>query len=402
MKKLLLTGVLIILALQGVACAAVKLGIDNIDGHRQIFAGKRVGLITNPTGVNSAMQSTINVMLQSGINLVALYGPEHGVRGNVAAGEYVDGGRDSDTGLTIYSLYGKTRKPTPEMLKGIDILVFDIQDIGARDYTFIYTMAYAMQAAAENNKEFVVLDRPNPIGGAKVEGQLVKPGNESFIGMYPIAFRHGMTIGELARYFNKEFNINCALTVVPMSGWSRAMLWTDTGLQWIMTSPNIPTFDAALAYSITTFVGCGNISIGVGTTKPFQYVGAEWLNSYQFAQALNDRHMPGLYFRPLTFSLYWTKAAGNLYKGVEIHVTDAHAVETVHAGIAIIDTLRQLGKGKYKFNETPFTSKGKPEVDTVTGDGVLRSFNWQYDTLMADWDSEAAAFKEKATPYYLY
>lgn len=403
MKKLIVLVLVTVFAATSICLAAnIKLGVDNVDDYIQLFAGKRVGLITNPTGVNSELQSTINVLLAKKIDLVALYGPEHGVRGNVAAGEYVDGGTDTVTGLTVYSLYGKTRKPTAAMLKNIDVLAFDIQDIGARDYTYIYTMAYAMQAAAENDKEFVVFDRPNPLGGVKVEGQLIKPGNESFIGMYPIAFRHGMTIGELARYFNKEFGINCKLTVIPMTGWKREMLWPDTGLQWVITSPNIPTFDSALAYGVTTFVGCGNVSIGVGTTRPFEFVASEWLNADQLADALNARNIPGLYFRPAYFTPFWTAKAGKMMNGVELHVLDIHKLETVHAGIAIIDTLRKVSNKKYDFDRSPFTSKGKPEVDTVTGDDTLRSWNWQYDTLMQQWQTEADAFAAKAKVYYLY
>ncbi|MEI6285948.1 MAG: DUF1343 domain-containing protein [Bacillota bacterium] len=404
MKKVALVCLLVLFGLYSICGAAAKinLGIDNVNTYKNLFAGKRVGLITNPTGVNGNLESTINVLMAADVNLVALYGPEHGVRGNVAAGEYVDGGTDSATGLPIYSLYGKTRKPTPAMLKNIDVLAIDIQDIGARDYTYIYTMAYAMQAAAENNIEFVVFDRPNPLGGVKVEGQLIKPGNESFIGMYPIAFRHGMTIGELARYFNTEFVINCKLTVIPMTGWTRGMLWPDTGLQWVITSPNIPTFAAALAYGVTTFVGCGNVSIGVGTTRPFEFIASDWLNADKLADALNARNIKGVYFRPAYFTPFWTANSGKVMKGVEMHVLDIHTLETVHTGIAIIDTLRKLSNKKYDFDRSPFTSKGKPEVDTVSGDDTLRNWNWEYNSLMVNWQNEADAFAVKARKYYLY
>ncbi|MFA6074302.1 MAG: DUF1343 domain-containing protein [Negativicutes bacterium] len=403
MKKTIIIALVVMFLLTSITLAAsVKLGIDNVDEYSQIFFGKRVGLITNPTGVNGALQSTINVLMAKKINLVALYGPEHGVRGNVAAGEYVDGGIDAATGLPIYSLYGKTRKPTAAMLKSIDVLAIDIQDIGARDYTYIYTMAYAMQAAAENNIEFVVFDRPNPLGGVRVEGQLIKAGNESFIGMYPIAFRHGMTMGELARYFNDEFGIHCRLKVVPMTGWKREMLWPDTGLQWVITSPNIPTFDAALAYGVTTFVGCGNVSIGVGTTRPFEFIASDWLNADQLAAALNARNIRGVYFRPAYFTPFWTNNSGKVMRGVEMHVLDIHALNTVQTGIAIIDTLRKISNNKYDFDRSPFTSKGKPEVDTVTGDDTLRNWNWEYNSLMEQWQTEADSFAIKAQVYYLY
>ena len=241
----------------------VKLGIDNVDDYLYLFKDKRVGLITNQTGVNSQLESTIDVLRQKA-NMVALFSPEHGIRGAAAAGDKVASGVDGKTGIPVHSLYGATRKPTAEMLADIDVLCFDIQDVGARFYTYISTMAYAMESCREQNKLFVVFDRPNPIGGEAVEGPVLKQGLQSFIGLYPIPIRHGMTVGELARLFNEEFNINTDLAVVKMSGWQRRMYWEDTGLTWIMTSPNIPTPDTALVYPGTGLLGGTNISEGVG------------------------------------------------------------------------------------------------------------------------------------------
>ncbi|MBP2664954.1 MAG: hypothetical protein H6Q71_2902 [Firmicutes bacterium] len=282
----------------------VKLGIDNVDQHLSLFSGKRVGLITNATGMNSQFQSSIDV-LAAKTKLVALFSPEHGIRGAVPAGirgavpagDKVGSQKDSKTGLPVFSLYGATKKPTPEMLENLDVIAFDIQDVGARAYTYIYTMAYAMQAAKENGKTFVVFDRPNPIGGVEVEGGITKPGFESFIGMYPIPIRHGMTVGELAKLFNKEFGIGCDLTVIDMTNWHREMYFNDTGLPWVMTSPNIPTPDTALVYPGTGIFGGTNISEGVGTTRPFDFVGAPWLDAESLANQMNAMKLPGVIFR---------------------------------------------------------------------------------------------------------
>lgn len=227
-----------------------KLGVEMLlENHLDLLEGKNVGLITNPTGVTQDLKSIVDVLYNHpDINLVSLYGPEHGIRGSAQAGEGVDFYIDPITGLPVYSLYGDTKKPTPEMLEGVDVLLFDIQDVGTRFYTYIYTMALAMEAAAENNIEFVVLDRPNPIGGTKVEGPVLNPDYASFVGKYPIPIRHGMTVGELAKLFNNEYGIGADLTVVEMNGWERSMQYDDTPLEWVLPSPNMPTLDTATVY----------------------------------------------------------------------------------------------------------------------------------------------------------
>jgi uncharacterized protein YbbC (DUF1343 family) len=375
----------------------VRLGIDNIDKHLGLFAGKRIGLITNATGISSNYESTIDI-LKAKTNLVALYAPEHGIRGAVKAGDQIGYATDRKTGLPIYSLYGATKKPTPEMLADVDILVFDIQDVGARPYTYIYTMAYAMQAAKENGKTFVVLDRPNPVGGM-VEGGLVKPGFESFIGMYPIPLRHGMTVGELARYFNAEFGIGCDLAVVPLTGWKRAMVWADTGLPWVMTSPNIPTPDSALVYSGTGIFGGTNVSEGVGTTRPFELVGAAWLNAEELADRMNAMGLPGVYFRPAYFSPRFGGNTGKTLGGVQIHITDPHAYQAVRVGITLLYTIQELGGENFAFG---YGRSGTPYIDLTTGDASLRLGIYTLEDLLAAWAREAFEFKEKAKQYYLY
>lgn len=409
LKKIaLILAVALALPLFGTGCAGVppapaparetvRLGIDNIDQHLALFAGKRVGLITNATGINSKFESSVDV-LKAKTNLVALYAPEHGIRGSVKAGDNIGHASDARTGLPVHSLYGATKKPTAEMLAGIDVLAFDIQDIGARPYTYIYTMAYAMQAAKENGKTFVVLDRPNPVGGM-VEGGIVKPGFESFVGMYPIPIRHGMTVGELARYFNAEFGIGCDLQVVPLTGWTRDMHWDDTGLPWVMTSPNIPTPDAALVYSGTGLFGGTNVSEGVGTTRPFELVGAAWLNAEDLADKMNAKKLPGVHFRPTYFSPRFGGNTGKTLGGVQLHITDRKAYQSVRTAMTLMYTIMELGGDNFAFG---FSGKGTPYIDLTTGDNALRLGRYTLDQLLTEWDREAKAFQEKARLYYLY
>ncbi|CQR70986.1 hypothetical protein SOV_44960 [Sporomusa ovata DSM 2662] len=376
----------------------VKLGIDNVDQHLALFAGKRVGLITNATGMNSQYQSSIDV-LAAKTNLAALYSPEHGIRGAVPAGDKVGSLTDAKTGLPVYSLYGATKKPTPEMLQNIDVLAFDIQDVGARSYTYIYTMAYAMQAAKENGKTFVVFDRPNPIGGVAVEGGLVKSGFESFIGMYPIPVRHGMTVGELARLFNQEFGIGCDLAVVEMTGWNREMYFAETGLPWVMTSPNIPTPDTALTYPATGIFGGTNISEGVGTTRPFDFVGAPWLDAEKFAERMNAMKLPGVVFRPAYYMPRFGNFTGQTCGGVQLHVMDRKAFMPVRTGLSLLFTVEELSDGQFAFT---FSGKGAPMIDLITGDDGLRLGRYTLDELLVSWEQEAKEFKEMAKAYYIY
>jgi uncharacterized protein YbbC (DUF1343 family) len=380
-----------------VKAPVVRLGIDNIDQYLKIFAGKRVGLISNATGINSDYQSSIDV-LYAKTKLVALFSPEHGLRGAVKAGDDVNSQKDAKTGLPVFSLYGDTKKPKPEMLKGIDVLAFDIQDIGARSYTYIYTMAYAMQSAKENGKTFVVFDRPNPVGGVEVEGGLIKSGYESFIGMYPIPIRHGLTVGELARLFNKEFKINCDLVVVPMTGWKRDMYYSDTGLPWVMTSPNIPTPDTALTYPATGIFGGTSISEGVGTTRPFDFVGAPGMNAEAFADSMNALKLPGVVFRPAYFRPQFGQYVGKECGGVQLHITDRRAFRPVRTGVTLLYTIQETNPD-FSYN---LKGKGIPTIDLVTGDNSVRLGRYGLGELLAEWDKEAATFKMLAQKYYLY
>jgi uncharacterized protein YbbC (DUF1343 family) len=323
----------------------VRTGLDIIlQDMPEALRGKRVGLITNPTGVTPDLRSDADVLAaRHDIHLVALFGPEHGIRGSGGAGVAVAGAVDPATGLPVYSLYGVTRKPTPAMLRGLDALVFDIQDVGARFYTYVSTMALAMQAAAENNLLFVVLDRPDPLGGDLVEGPVLDPRWASFIGMYPIPVVHGMTVGELAQYINAEFRVNARLLVVKMEGWRRSMWFDQSGLPWVMTSPGIPHFNTALLYPALGPIGDTGLSVGVLTSKPFEFVGQTYVYPPRLRAALEAMHPGGVTFRDVYWSGEpWTDSGGPQYAGVEIRVTDRAAYRPVRLTLDIIQAFRDL------------------------------------------------------------
>lgn len=329
----------------------VKTGIDILLGkEKELLKGKKVGLITNPTGVNADLASSVD-LLNEEFELTALYGPEHGVRGDAQAGEYVDFYIDEKTGLPVYSLYGKTRKPTQEMLENVEALVFDIQDIGTRYYTYISTMAYAMEAAKEKGIPFIVLDRPNPIGGSSVEGPVLEPEFSSFVGLYPIPLRHGMTAGELAMLFNKEFGIDADLTVVKMKGWKRSMDFDDTGLPFILPSPNMPTVNSTFVYPATGLIEGTNLSEGRGTTKPFELIGAPFINSTELAEQLNNLSLPGVRFRAASFTPSFSKHSGTLSHGAEVFVTDRKKFKPTETGLHIIKTIHDRYPEDFKFSE---------------------------------------------------
>ncbi|WP_430742696.1 exo-beta-N-acetylmuramidase NamZ family protein [Bacillus atrophaeus] len=339
---------------QAVKKPKVQTGIDILlSDYKKQLKGKKIGLITNPTGVNSSLKSSVDVLIQDpDIQLTTLYGPEHGVRGDAQAGDEVASYIDEKTGLPVYSLYGKTKKPTPEMLKNVDVLVFDIQDVGTRFYTYIYTMAYAMEAAKENGIPFIVLDRPNPQGGQQVEGPVLEPGYSSFVGLYPIPLKHGMTIGELALLFNKEFKINADLTVVKMKRWKRKMNFEDTGLPFVLPSPNMPTIDSTFVYPATGLIEGTNVSEGRGTTKPFEFIGAPYMKSTQLEEKLNSLGLPGVTFRAASYIPNFSKHQGKLCHGVQIYVTDRKTFEAVKTGLSLIKTIHDLYPDDFVFLAT--------------------------------------------------
>ena len=386
------------------AFAQVKPGIEVLrEGEFACLKGKRVGLVTNPTGVDKQLISTVDILFDApDVQLVALYGPEHGVRGDIPAGEKVENQKDAKTGLPVYSLYGKTRKPTPEMLQNVDVLVYDIQDIGCRSYTFISTLGLLMQAAAEQNKEVVVLDRPNPLGGNKVEGSGVSEGYFSFVSQFDIPYIYGLTCGELAKYLNQE--IGCQLTVIPMQGWERSMKFEDTGLPWVPTSPQIPCTAAALLYPATGIIGeMGFLNIGVGYTLPFQVMAATWVNAVQLTDALNAKNLPGIAFRPIVFKPLFGSLKGQNVQGVQIFITDYDKARLSEIQFHVIDVMHQLYPAYTLFSAE--TEKRNGMFDKVCGTNYIRQQfgkNYQADDILSYWRNNEQEFKEKTAPFYLY
>ncbi len=382
-----------------------QLGVEVLlDDEKDLIDGKNVGLITNPTGVDKDLNSIVDILHEDpDVDLTALYGPEHGVRGSAQAGEYVEYYTDEQTGLPVYSLYGETRKPTPEMLEDIDVLLFDIQDVGTRFYTYIYTMAYAMEAAQENDIPFVVLDRPNPLSGDKVEGPVLEEEYKSFVGNYEIPLRHGMTVGELAQLFNEQFEIGADLTVVEMNKWKRDMYYDDTPLEFVAPSPNMPTTDTALVYPGAALIEGTNVSEGRGTTQPFELIGAPFINSTELAAELNKLELPGVTFRAASFTPSFSKHAGELSNGVEIHVTHEESYQPVETGLHIVKTIHDMYPDNFEFRAE--NSNGVSFFDNLIGNGWVREAIEDGDSveeIQAEWEEELNEFKKVRKQYLLY
>jgi uncharacterized protein YbbC (DUF1343 family) len=325
--------------------ASVTLGDDVFlaGGWRELH-GRCIGIVTNASGKTSSGENFVDAVRRQGhICVRALFAPEHGLRGDRPAGAYVASYTDEKTELPVYSLYGATRHPTAAMLDGVDVLVFDIQDVGARPYTFVSTMAYVMQSAAAAGKEIWILDRPNPVGGTLVEGPVLDPKFKSFVGLYPIPERHGMTVGELARLFNDRFAIGANLKVIPMRGWRRDMIWSETGLPWTATSPNIPYAKTTLVYLATGLIDEAGINNGVGSDKPFERAGAFGLDANAYAAALNARKIPGVHFEPAAWVPHAGFWKGKQLTGVEIDIDDPHAFPSVRTAIELLCAAREVG-----------------------------------------------------------
>ncbi|MBE5968353.1 MAG: DUF1343 domain-containing protein [Lachnospiraceae bacterium] len=378
----------------------MKLGIDQMNQWLPVLEGKRVGLITNPTGVNQNLVSTIDVLKEK-VNLVRLYSPEHGVRGDIQAGEVVENYIDESTSLPVITLYGKNKKPTKEMLDDIDVLAMDIQDVGSRLYTYLYTMSYCMQGCAICGKTFVLFDRPNPIGGERVEGNIIKEGFTSFVGLHPIPYRYGLTIGELAAFFNKEFNIQCDLKVIPMEGWTRNMYYEDTKLAWILPSPNMPTVDTAVVYNSTCLFEGTNISEGRGTTKPFEFIGAPWLNAWKLSDTLNALNLEGVLFRPVFFTPTFSKHTGALCKGVQLHVTDRDRFLAVKTGLHLLEEIIKMSGDHFEYLP-PFSQKGKPMIDYNTGNDYIRTHDFTAAEVYEQYKKDEAEFYKRKEKYHRY
>lgn len=387
--------------------ANVKTGIEVLreDGFK-VLEGKRVGLTTNPTGVDSQLKSTIDILWEAqNVNLVALYGPEHGVRGNVHAGDHVDNEVDKKTGLKMYSLYGKTKKPNKEMMDEIDVMVYDIQDNGCRSYTYISTLGMLMEACIEHGKELVVLDRPNPLGGNKIEGCLVEDGYISFVSQFKIPYLYGQTPGELALYLNAtDYENKCKLTVVKMKGWKRDMTWDETGLEWIVASPHVPHGQSAVFYPVTGIFGeFGYISIGVGYTLPFEVMGAPWISADTLSEALNALNLPGVYFRPIYYKPYYSTFKGELCQGVQIHILDYEVARLSEIQFLVVQELMRLWPEKDWFelcNQKRFNM-----FDKVCGTNKIREEfgkRYQWEDIREYWYKDVENYRKASSKYYLY
>ncbi len=388
----------------------IKTGIEVLkEQDFRCLEGKRVGLITNPTGVDNELRSTIDILHKApNVNLVALYGPEHGVRGNVHAGDHVADQRDPATGLPVYSLYGKTRKATPEMLQDIDVLVYDIQDIGCRSFTYISTLGLAMEAAAENGKELVVLDRPNPLGGLKVEGNLVEDDCISFVSQFKIPYLYGLTCGELALLLNGERMLadgaQCKLTVIKMKGWKRRMDYSATGLQWIPSSPHIPHAHTAYFYPVSGILGeLGYLSIGVGYTIPFQMFASQWMDAARLADALNALQVPGVIFRPIHLQPFYSVGKGEQLQGVQVHITDYARAPLSPLQFLVMQEVARLWPERAVFDHA---DKGRYNMfDKVCGSRQIRerfAKSNRWEDIRPYWEKDVESFRQLSKKYYLY
>jgi len=405
----------LILLLLSVSCKSqetfVKTGIEVLrESGFACLEGKRVGLITNPTGVDSELRSTIDILHEApNVNLVALYGPEHGVRGEVHAGDHIATQNDTSTGLPVYSLYGSTRKPTPEMLQNIDVLVYDIQDIGSRSFTYISTMGLAMEACAELGIEFVVLDRPNPIGGLKVEGCYVEDGCFTFVSQFRIPYVYGLTCGELALLLNGERMLGsgarpgesaqCKLHVVPMEGWKRDMFYDQTGLQWIASSPHIPHAVTSFFYPMSGIAGdLAVMSIGVGYTLPFQlFAPADTtIQPLELARNLNSLDLPGLHFRPVYFRPFYSRGQGTTLSGVQVHITDPAAAPLTDVNFYVIQEIHKLA---------PYIAFDLNRITRVVGSPFITAKfaeRFLFEDIRDYWYKDAEDFRRLSARYYLY
>lgn len=387
----------------------MKPGLEVVfERYRGLVRSKRIGLIVNPASVNRTFHHASDLFLACpDCHLVALFGPQHGISSTTQDNMIEwEGGRDERTGLPVYSLYGATRIPTEEMVRDVDALVCDLPDVGTRVYTFAATMANCMIAARQYDKEMIVLDRPNPIGGEQIEGGLVEPGFESFVGMFPIPLRHGMTMGELALLFNEAFGIGCRLSVVPMDGWQRAMWYDQTDLPWIMPSPNMPTLDTATVYPGTVLVEGTLLSEGRGTTRPFELIGAPFIDPYRLVKQLAEEKLPGVFFRPCFFAPMFQKHQGKVCGGVQIHVLDRQQFKPVITAVALLKAIHRLYPDQFGWRQPPYEYVyDKLPFDVIAGSDKLRRqivSDVPLAEIEASWQPDLTRFREMRSSYLLY
>jgi uncharacterized protein YbbC (DUF1343 family) len=388
---------------------AIIPGIARLLGpDRGLVAGTTVGLVCNPASIDAEFRHSADLLFEDPeIRLGAIFGPQHGFRSdlqdNMIESPHAE---DARRRVPIYSLYSETREPTAGMLQGIDALVIDLQDVGTRVYTYIYTMANCMRAAARHGVKVVVCDRPNPIGGDEVEGPTLREPWTSFVGQFPIPLRHGMTIAELARLFNEAFGLGAALEVVPLEGWRRSMYHDETGLPWVITSPNIPTLDTAIVYPGAVLFEGTTLSEGRGTTRPFELIGAPWIDGDRLAAALNRRGLPGVHFRPVFFEPTFQKHARQTCGGCQLHVTDRRAFEPVRTAVELIAEFRRQDPTRFAWREPPYEYEhDKQPIDILYGSDRLRATidsGLDLTPLFAVWESDEEAFRARRREYLLF
>ncbi|KAA6341760.1 hypothetical protein EZS27_010450 [termite gut metagenome] len=395
----------------GLSAQKVKTGIEMLrEQNFKCLEGKRVGLITNPTGVDRNFVSSVDILHNApNVNLVALFAPEHGLRGEFLAGDDINHSIDTKTGLNVYSLHGKLKKPTPEILEGIDVLVYDVQDIGIRSYTYISTMGLVMEAAAENNVEMVILDRPNPLGGHKFEGRpYIEPGLESLVSQFSISYLHGFTVGELATFLNEEGllanKVKCKLSVVKMAKWKRSMKFEATGLPWVISSPHIPHATTPSYCAITGILGeLYSMNTGIGYTVPFEVFAADWINAEELAKNLQALNVEGVKFRPMTYKPFYGAQSGKLQHGVQIYVTDFDKASLTLIQFYVLQECHNLWPDKDVFQ---LCDEARWNMfDKVCGtDKIRKTFTQTYtvDSIREIWNQDVDAFKKKAKKYFLY
>ena len=372
------------------------------------LTGRKVGIVSNPASVDSAYRHIVDALAAApGVTLGAIFGPQHGFRSN-AQDNMIETPHADDCRrrVPVFSLYSETREPTSDMLQHIDVMVIDLQDIGARIYTYIYTMANCLRACATHGTPIIVCDRPNPIGGVEVEGPMLVPGNESFVGQFPIPMRHGMTIGELARFFNEYFEIHAPLEVVDMDGWSRVQYFDSTGIPFVMPSPNIPTLDSAIVYPGTVLIEGTMASEGRGTTRPFELVGAPWVDAERFTHEMNARKLPGVHFRPAVFEPTFQKHAKTPCGGCQIHVVDRVTFKPVLTGAALIEQIRKEDPSQFSWRNPPYEYEHeKQPIDILAGSPAFRiaiDQGARAEDFVPVWERESTPFEEVRRQYLVY
>jgi uncharacterized protein YbbC (DUF1343 family) len=388
---------------------SVRLGIERLlDGpDRRLIDGQRIGLVCNPASIDSRIVHASDRVLAAGHRLTALFGPQHGFRSDLQENMIESPhAHDAKRRVPVHSLYSETREPTAEMLKEVDVLVIDLQDVGTRIYTYIYTMANCLRAARRHGVRVVVCDRPNPINGDGIEGATLDPAYESFVGQFPIPMRHGLTIGEAAKLFNEQFGLNAAMDVIPLEGWKRSMFFDDTGLPWVLPSPNIPTLDTAVVYPGAVLFEGTLLSEGRGTTRPFELIGAPWIDGERFAEAMNARGIPGAFFRPVFFEPTFHKHAQRLCGGCQIHVTDRRAFPSMRTAIEMLDEFRREAPSEKLWRDPPYEYEHvKPPIDILYGSDRLRrgiDAGESPSSIMRNWKADEDAFRTLREKFLLY